>query len=75
MTGFSNLEAMVTVTHRIDEELKRELDEFCAAHGLKMQAVVQEALASWLEDHQDLAQIEARREGPWVDWDDARDDL
>ena len=66
---------MVTVTHRIDEDLKRELDQFCEEHGLKQQAVVQEALATWLEDSRDAELIEERRDGPWVDWDDARNDL
>jgi predicted transcriptional regulator len=63
---------MATVTHRIDDQLKEELDRFCEEHGLKQQAVVQEALATWLEDAHDAALIDERREGPWVDWDDAR---
>jgi len=66
---------MVAVTHRIDDQLKRELDAFCEAHGLKQQAVVQEALATWLEDANDAMLIDERREGPWVAWDDVRDDL
>ncbi len=66
---------MVTVTHRIDEQLKLELDQFCEEHGLKQQAVIQEALATWLEDAHDAALIDERREGPWSDWDDVRDDL
>lgn len=63
---------MTTVTHRIDDELKAELDRFCEEHGLKQQAVVSEALASWLEDAEDLAEIEQRRGGPWVEWADVR---
>ncbi len=66
---------MVTVTHRIDEELKATLDKFCEEHGLKQQAVVQQALAAWLEDAEDIALMEERRSGPWVDWGDVRDDL
>ena len=66
---------MTTVTHRIDDELKAELDRFCEAHGLKQQAVVSEALAAWLEDAEDLAEIEARRDGPWVEWADVRKTL
>ncbi len=66
---------MPTITHRIDAELKNELDKFCEEHGLKQQAVVQEALATWLEDARDAELIEERREGPWVDWDDVRDAL
>ena len=57
---------MVTITHRIDEELKQLLDRYCEEHGLKVQAVVQEAIAQWLEDSEDLALIEERRRGPWI---------
>lgn len=66
---------MATITHRIDEELKKLLDRFCEEHGLKAQAVVQEAIAQWLEDAEDLALIEERRGGPWVEWDEVRDDI
>ncbi len=40
---------MVTITHRIDEDLKQFLDRYCEDHGLKVPAVVQEAIAPWLE--------------------------
>jgi predicted transcriptional regulator len=66
---------MVTLTHRIDDELKAALDRFCDAHGLKQQAVVAEAIASWLEDAADLDLIESRRQGPWVRWDEVKGDL
>jgi predicted transcriptional regulator len=66
---------MVTVTHRIDAELKKEFDKFCEEHGLKQQAVFQEALATWLEDARDAELVEERRNGPWVDWNDVRDEL
>ncbi len=66
---------MVTITYRIDEELKSTLDRFCERHGLKRQAVVQEALAAWLEDAADISLIDERREGPWVEWSDVRDEL
>ena len=66
---------MVTVTHRIDEKLKKHLDRYCEEHGLKAQAVVQEAIAQWLEDAEDLELIEERRRGPWVAWKEVRDDL
>jgi predicted DNA-binding protein len=66
---------MVSITHRIDDELKDRFDRFCAAHGLKQQAALQEALATWLEDAEDTALIEERREGPWVRWSDVKDDL
>jgi len=66
---------MISVTHRIDEELKALLDRYCEEHGLKAQAVVQEAIAQWLEDAEDLALIEERRSGPWIDWDRVRDEV
>jgi len=66
---------MAAITHRIDDDLKLALERFCDAHGLKQQAVVAEAIAAWLEDAEDLALIEERRDGPWVAWSDVRDDL
>lgn len=66
---------MPTVTHRLDEELKRELEAFCERHGLKQQAVITEAIVTWLEDAEDAELIEERRHGPWVGWHDVRDDL
>lgn len=66
---------MVTITHRIDEKLKDLLDRYCEAHGLKAQAVVQEAIAQWLEDAEDLELIEERRNGPWVNWEEVRDEV
>lgn len=66
---------MVTITHRIDEQLKELLDRYCEEHGLKAQAVVQEAIAQWLEDAEDLDLIEQRRKGPWVDWEEVRDEV
>ena len=59
----------------IDEELKQLLDRYCEEHGLKAQAVVQEAIAQWLEDAEDLELVEERRRGPWVEWDEVRDDI
>jgi len=66
---------MTAITHRIDQKLKKRLDTFCEEHGLKAQAVVQEAIAAWLEDAEDIALIEERREGPWIKWNDAKKDL
>ena len=66
---------MVTITHRIDDELKKLLDRFCEEHGLKAQVVVQEALAQWLEDAKDIELIEERRSGPWVKWQDVREKI
>lgn len=66
---------MASITHRIDDDLKTALDAFCEAHGLKQQAVVAEAIAAWLEDAEDIALADQRRDGPWVDWEDVRNDL
>jgi predicted DNA-binding protein len=66
---------MATVTHRIDSELKVRLNRFCDQHGLKAQAVVQEAIATWLEDAEDIALIEERKAGPWVSWNEVRKTL
>jgi len=66
---------MVSISHRIDPELKKRFERFCEEHGLKQQAVVQEALATWLEDAEDMALIDERRGGPWVKWSDVKDDL
>ena len=67
--------SVVTITHRIDEELKALLDRFCEKHGLKAQAVVQEAIAQWLEDAEDIAMIEERRKGPWLEWEEVQDKI
>ena len=66
---------MVTITHRIDEDLKNKLDRYCEEHGLKAQAVVQEAIAEWLEDAEDIELIEERRKGPWLDWEETKDSI
>ncbi len=66
---------MAAITHRIDEKLKKRLDTFCEEYGLKAQAVVQEAIALWLENAEDMALIDERRQGPWVEWNDAKKEL
>lgn len=66
---------MARITQRIDEDLKKLLDRYCEDHGLKTQAVVQEAIAQWLENAEDLTLIEERRVGPWVEWEKVRDSL
>jgi len=64
---------VVTITHRIDEDLKQLLERYCEEHGLKVQAVVQEAIAHWLGDSEDLALVEERRRGPRNAWEEVRD--
>ena len=62
-------------SHRIDGDLKIQLDRYCEEHGLKAQAVVQEAIAEWLEDAEDIELIEERRKGPWIDWEEIKDSI
>lgn len=59
---------MATLTTRVSDKIKAGLDAFCEEQGLKQQAVIEEALASWLEDAADLALMEKRRTGPWESW-------
>jgi len=66
---------MVRITHPIDDELKELLDRYCEEHGLKVQAVVQDSIAQWLEDAEDLALVEERRRGPWIAWEEVRDEI
>lgn len=66
---------MATITYRIDDELKAALDRFCEEYGLKQQAVVAEAIAAWLEDAEDLALVEERRDGPWIEWSKVEDEI
>jgi predicted DNA-binding protein len=66
---------MVTITHRIDPNLKGLLDRYCEEHGLKAQAVVQEAIAQWLEDAEDIELVEQRRKGPFIDWEEIKDSV
>lgn len=68
-------DSMTTITHRIDEKLKKALDLFCEEHGLKQQAVISAAIAAWLEDAEDIALIEERRNGPWIEWSDVRNKI
>ena len=71
----SVLSTMATIRSRIDDELKAALDRYRKEHGLKRQAVVSEALASWLEDADDLEEVEERRSGPWDEWASVRKTL
>ncbi len=66
---------MAMVTYRIDDKLNAALDQFCDKRGLEQDAVVCEALATWLENAEDLTEIEERRGGPWVEWSDVRKPL
>mgnify|MGYP003564943093 CR=1 FL=1 len=59
----------------------REVLNMCANNYLGLAghpeviAAAQEAIAQWLEDAEDLALVEERRRGPWIAWEDARDEI
>jgi hypothetical protein len=36
---------------------------------------VQEAIAEWLEDAEDIELIEERRKGPWIEWEEIKDSI
>jgi len=63
---------LAKLTSRIDPELLELLDAYVARSGMSKQAVMQMALASWLEDAEDLELIERRRsEGAFLSLDEA----
>jgi predicted DNA-binding protein len=66
---------MVKITQPLDPKLKALLDAYCERTGRKQQAVVSAAIASWLEDAEDLAVVEERRAGPWLSWDEVKASL
>lgn len=64
---------LAKLTSRIDPELLAELNAFVQRSGMSKQAVIQMALAAWLEDAEDLELIEQRRnEGDFVSFDEAK---
>ena len=42
---------------------------------LDSESRIQEAIAQWLEDAEDLALVEERRRGPWLEWKEVRDEI
>lgn len=62
---------LAKLTSRVDPELVELLNAYVERSGMSKQAVVQMALASWLEDAEDLELIERRRgEGAFLSLDD-----
>ena len=63
---------LAKLTSRIDPELLQLLNAYVERSGVSKQAVIQTALASWLEDAEDLELIERRRsEGGFLSLDEA----
>ena len=64
---------LAKLTSRIDAELLDLLNAYVERSGMSKQAVIQVALASWLEDVEDLELIEQRRgEGAFLSLDEAK---
>ena len=64
---------LAKLTSRIDPELLDLLNAYVERSGMSKQAVIQVALASWLEDVEDLELIERRRgEGAFLSLDEAK---
>ena len=47
----------VQISARIDEALKKAIDEYCKSHGIVMNYFVQEALVDRLEELEDVEDL------------------
>lgn len=56
--------ATVQISARIDERLKRALDEACRARGIVMNHFIQEAILDRLEELEDIEDLRAIRHEP-----------
>jgi predicted DNA-binding protein len=56
--------ATVQISARIDQRLKRALDEFCRSRGIVMNHFIQEALLDRLEELEDVEDLRALRHEP-----------
>ncbi len=56
--------AQVQMATRIDERVKRAVEEVCAQRGLKMGRFIEDALIDKLEEHADLEDLEKIRAEP-----------
>lgn len=61
---------MLSLNARIPAGLKKALDKFCEARGLKVQSFVENLIQERLEDEEDQKAIEARFEEPTVPIED-----
>lgn len=57
---------MVALNARIPAGLKKAVDKFCEARGLKVQSFVENLIQERLEDEEDQKAIEARFEEPTI---------
>jgi antitoxin component of RelBE/YafQ-DinJ toxin-antitoxin module len=55
---------MVQISARIDERLKRAIDEVCRTRGLIMNHFIQEALLDRLEELEDIEDLQKIRNEP-----------
>ncbi|MFQ5550587.1 MAG: hypothetical protein ACE5FJ_05070 [Gemmatimonadales bacterium] len=56
--------AKVQISARIDERLKRVLDDLCRSHGIVMNHFIQEALLDRLEELKDIEDLKSIRHEP-----------
>lgn len=56
--------AQVQMATRIDERVKRAVEEVCAARGLKMARFIEDALIDKLEEMADLEDLQKLRAEP-----------
>ncbi len=54
----------VQINARIDEALKKAIDEYCKSHGIVMNHFVQEALIDRLEELEDIEDLRKFRHEP-----------
>ena len=54
----------VQINARIDEALKKAIDEYCKSHGIVMNHFVQEALIDRLEELEDIEDLRKIRHEP-----------
>lgn len=57
---------MVALNARIPAGLKKAVDKFCEARGLKVQSFIESLIQERLEDEEDQRAIEARYEEPAI---------
>ena len=55
---------MVQVSARIDEALKKALDDYCRTHGVVMNHFIQEAILDRLEELEDIEDLKRIRHEP-----------
>lgn len=54
----------VQINARIDEALKRALEEYCRSHGVVMNHFIQQAILDRLEELEDIEDLKAIRHEP-----------